>query len=376
MGNGTANAAVTERPEHSTGASTAAGPARGARDPYWDNVRYVAITLVVVGHSIERLDSSDLMATLYFVIYAFHMPLFAFVSGRFSSADPGRPGAVTKLVTQLAVPYVVFSVIWWLFRRTVGGVEDLRLDLARPFWHLWFLVALLVWRLLLPAIARLRHPVLISLVVSVVAGYMPSIGPVLGSGRVFAMLPFFVLGWVARERGWSVPPVPRRMPPLACRVLAAGALLGALAVAYLLVDTIRSWHLREWVQMTDDYAAGQVTQWWAGLLRLGLFGLAVVLAVAVLLLVPRRATRMTGWGRSTMYVYMLHLFPVYVLTTATDAVDWFDSAPRFLLLVLLAVAWSTLLSTAPVRRVLRPLVEPRVDWLFVRPAAAESLPGS
>ena len=69
----------------------------GAGTPYWDNVRHVAITLVGVCRSIERLDSSDLTASLYFVIHLLHVPLFAFVSGRSSSADPGRSSAVTRL---------------------------------------------------------------------------------------------------------------------------------------------------------------------------------------------------------------------------------------------------------------------------------------
>jgi len=64
---------------------------RAAREPFWDNVRFVAIALVVVGHSVEKLADSDLMAALYFVIYAFHMPLFAFVCGRFASATAVPP---------------------------------------------------------------------------------------------------------------------------------------------------------------------------------------------------------------------------------------------------------------------------------------------
>jgi fucose 4-O-acetylase-like acetyltransferase len=347
-----------------------APPGRRVRDPYWDNVRYVAIALVVVGHSIERLGASDLMASLYFVIYAFHMPLFAFLSGRFSSPDSGRPDRATGLITQLVLPYLLFSVIWWVFRVTVGGAEGARLDFVRPFWHLWFLVALVVWRLLLPAISRLRHPVLVSLVVAVVAGYMPSTGPVLASGRVFAMLPFFVLGWVVGDRGWRVPPRPGRTWSAGLKVLAASVLVLSLAVAHLRIDTIRTLRLRHWAQMNQDYAALGVPEWWGGLWRLGMFGLAVLLACAVLLLVPRRETRMTAWGRSTMYVYMLHAFGIYVLTRATDAWTWFDSAPRFLLLVLAAVGWSVVLSTEPVRRVFRPLVEPRAAWLFRPPDVA------
>ena len=74
-----------------------------AREPFWDNVRFAAMALVVVGHAITRLDDSDLMEALYVAIYAFHMPLFAFVSGWFASANP-RPGSAAKLIPQLLAP--------------------------------------------------------------------------------------------------------------------------------------------------------------------------------------------------------------------------------------------------------------------------------
>jgi fucose 4-O-acetylase-like acetyltransferase len=69
-------------------------PATGskARLPLWDNARFTAITLVVVGHAILRLiDGSDTSYGVYLVIYAFHVPVFVLVSGYFAKSSP--PGA-------------------------------------------------------------------------------------------------------------------------------------------------------------------------------------------------------------------------------------------------------------------------------------------
>jgi hypothetical protein len=75
-----------------------------------------------------------------------------------------------------------------------------------------------------------------------------------------------------------------------------------------------------------------------------------------------------------MYVYMLHLFPVYAL----HRTSWFDesfvSGPRLGLLVLGAVVLAGLLSTRPVRTVSRPLVEPRLDLLLRAPARSDGEP--
>jgi fucose 4-O-acetylase-like acetyltransferase len=339
-----------------------AAGAAPSRDPFWDNVRFLAITLVVVGHSIEKLSDADLMAALYFAVYAFHMPLFAFVCGRFASAEP-RPGAAAKMVSQIVVPYVLFSVVWTVLVTAVG--RDTRLDLSSPYWHLWFLVALAVWRLVLPALASLRYPVTVSVVLAVAAGYFHGVGNLYDGGRIFGMLPFFVLGWSLRNRD-----IPAAWRSLRVRTAAVVVLLSAPVVAYLAIDVVRALRLRQWAQMEYNYVELDMPEWWAGLLRMGMFGIALVLGCAFLVLVPRGPGRMSGWGASTMYVFLLHLFPLFLLRELTDVQDWFDSAPRFALLVVLAVGWSIALSSAPVRRLFRPLVEPRVAWLFARRTAA------
>jgi fucose 4-O-acetylase-like acetyltransferase len=351
-----------------------------SREPYWDNVRFVAIALVVVGHAIEPMTDSTVMTALYVAIYAFHMPLFAFVSGRFASAGPAGPARHGKLVTQLVVPYLVFNVIWFAVRTVVEG--DVSLDLARPYQHLWFLVALVTWRLLLPVFAALRYPVTASVLVSVAAGYVGSVGVVFDSGKVFGMLPFFVLGWAVRERGlpgWATGLV---RDTTALRAAAAALLAVPALAAYLLAGPVQDLGLRAWVRMAENYADIGFPQWWAGGVRLVLLAVAAVLMTAVLALVPRGAGRMTGWGGATMYVYMLHLFPLYLVEQRTDALDWFDSLPKLALLVVAAVAFTAVLSSRPVRRLTGPVVEPRVSWLLSaqarggapRPAPAGPVP--
>jgi fucose 4-O-acetylase-like acetyltransferase len=325
-----------------------------AREPFWDNVRFVAITLVVIGHSIETLSDSNLMAALYFVIYAFHMPLFAFVSGRFAKATAGGPGSSAKLLTQLVVPYLLFTTVWFALRLAVEG--NARLDYSTSYWHLWFLAALGVWRLLLPMMAALRYPVLVSVGVSVAAGYMDGVGSEFDTGRILGMLPFFVLGWALKERGLPGWVQSRSWSSLPVKATASAVLVGACLLAYLQVEHVRELRLRKWAQMDGNYADFGVTEWWGGALRLGMLALAVVLAVAVLVLVPRGRSRLTERGQATMYVYMLHLVPLYLLRTTTDFFGWVDSAPRFGLVIALAVALTVLLAGRPVRRLFRPAV--------------------
>lgn len=356
-----------------TGPVTRAATDR-VRDPYWDNLRFIAIALVVVGHLAEDFTSSTTMTALHFVIYAFHMPLFAFISGYFAKAGPLTAGTAFATVRQLVAPYVLFSVIWFGLRRTVEGSG--RLDFGSPYSLMWFLLALAVWRAALPYLASLRYPVLISFVISVGAGYLGSVGSTFDSGKIFGMLPFFVLGWAARERRWVTPPVIGRLTARPVRLGAVVVLAGVLALAYANVGAIRDLRLRQWARMTVDYVDLGAPEWWAGLVRIGLFALTLLLGACLLSLAPRGASVMTAWGSRTMYVYLLHLIPVYFVREATTALAWFNTVPRLLAVVALAVLWAALLSTRPVQRVFRPVVEPRLDWLRARPAGHPAAAGS
>ena len=61
-------------------------PAVKERIYLYDNVKCLAIFLVVIGHAINFLtdyDGNNLEKSMYSLIYAFHMPLFIFISGLF-----------------------------------------------------------------------------------------------------------------------------------------------------------------------------------------------------------------------------------------------------------------------------------------------------
>ena len=75
----TTNSADTTDAPHSTDTPADVPPAAPRkprrRVPFWDNARFACITLVVMGHAIQRLTAdSDAALVVYLFIYAFHMP--------------------------------------------------------------------------------------------------------------------------------------------------------------------------------------------------------------------------------------------------------------------------------------------------------------
>ena len=167
----------------------------------WDNARFILMALVVVGHMITttRMDST-LAYAIYAYLYLFHMPAMILVSGYFSKVELNR-NAVRATLGLLAT-WVTFEIIWIFYRWVIDGNAFSNTFLIVPSWTLWFLVTLITMRILLPFIAALKHPLIVSLIIALVAGLSPDIGTEFSVMRTMSFLPFFVFGWLAREHGW------------------------------------------------------------------------------------------------------------------------------------------------------------------------------
>jgi len=357
---------MTERAPAGSAPAATAAPSR-ARVPFWDNVRFACIVLVVVGHAVQRLaQDSDAAMTLYMLIYAFHMPAFAIISGYFSKGDAPSRQRMARLITDIVVPYVLFEAIWSVTKLLVEGHEDF--NFTKPSWTLWFLLALAIFRLILPYLALLRWPLLWSLVVSVGAGYLPNLDSTFALNRTLALLPFFVLGWWLSEHD-----VMARLRLLAARpwwvpVAALAVIAGTACALWFGLDGWQEMSLRRWFFYDSSYASLGNPQWWAGGIRLLLIVIAVVLSCAFAALVPLRHTWWTHLGQYTMYVYLLHTFVLYPFRES-GALRGLEPVWLWLpLVVVLSVALAIVLASKPVRIVFRGLVEPRAAWLFAERA--------
>ncbi len=353
-------------PAAPTTTPTPTGPRR--RVPFWDNARFACIVLVVLGHATQRLTyDSDAALGLYLVVYAFHMPAFAIISGYFSKSAPPSRRQMARVITDIIVPYVIFEALWAVTTWLVEGQANP--NLTKPSWTLWFLLALGIFRLVLPYLALLRWPLLWTVVISIGAGYLPNLDSTFSLARTLGLLPFFALGWWLRDRD-VVERLRLLRRPWWLVVAAVAAFLAAAAAAWFGIDVWRAVDLRTWLFYDESYADLGGTQWWAGGVRLALMAIAIILSAAFFVLVPRRGQWWTHFGQYTMYVYLLHSFVLYpfresgVLRGLEPAWVWLP------IMVVASVLIALALATKPVRRVFRPLIEPRPGWLFADPTLA------
>lgn len=356
--------------------ATTAPPQARVRVPFWDNARFLCIVLVVAGHAVQRMSrDSDPAYAVYLLIYTFHMPAFAIMSGYFSKSTAPTLRSMRRLLTDIVAPYLIFETIWTLLDWAFSG--RLNLDYSSASWTLWFLIALAVFRVVLPYLALLRWPVLWTVLIAVGAGYVPAIDSTFAMNRVLQLMPFFVIGWWLKEHD-----VIARFGLLARRswpaTVAAGALMvGTFAVIWLNAGELRAENLHRWFffkQTFDELSlpGGASPGGWGGLIRLGVIAFALLMCAAFFMLVPRGDYRWTHLGQYTLYVYLLHTFVLFPLRETSNGEGQNITAalePQWLWLLIALVASvliAVVLSSKPVRWLTRPLVEPNISWLLVR----------
>ena len=335
------------------------------RVPFWDNARFVCVTLVVIGHGIQRLTAdSDPALSLYLFIFAFHMPAFAIISGYFSKSDPPNRVQMTKVITDILLPYLIMEAIWSVVKFVLYGSVDFNPTTAS--WTLWFLLALAIFRLVLPYLALLRWPLAWAVLFSVAVGYWANVDSTFSLARAFGILPFFVLGWKLKQWGVMDRWLAMDRGSTWVRLGAAIVLGGWLVVAFVFVNQFRAIKLTHWFFYDSSYADLDAAQWWGGFARLGFLVMATVLSAALFALIPRRETWITDFGQATMYVYLLHTFVLYPVRESGILGGENSSLPWLIGMVLASIALSVLLSTKIVRRIFRPIIEPKPKWLFVQ----------
>ncbi|MFE7362873.1 acyltransferase family protein [[Kitasatospora] papulosa] len=334
-----------------SGAPAAVLP-RPGRDPFFDNAKYLAIVLVAMGHSWEPLPGSGrLVETAYTFVYTFHMPVFIILAGYFSRGLELRADRVWKLVTSLVVPYVVFEVAYTLFERLTGSPQ-FPLSPLTPYWLLWFLPALFLWRLTTPFWETVRWPVAVALVIAAMGAVTSNIGGDLHLQRILQFLPYYVLGLQLRPAHFDL------VRSRAVRIASVPVCLVALAAAYWAVPrTTTSWFFRR-------YGAEQLGSpaWTGAVVTLVLFTCALVLSACFLAWVPNRRLWMTALGAGTLYGYLLHGFVVKgAVKLGLYEADVLSTPPGRILVSVVAAVVVTVLCSPPVRGVFRFAVEPRLD---------------
>ena len=250
-------------------------------------------------HTISPYKAESLFnMRIYNFIYMFHMPLFIFISGRFSHFYNKRKylNGIWKLFETFFVFQIIYSII-----SLARGEGSLLKYLTTPNWILWYLLSLAFWRLMvyLTPNSWLRHSktvLIVSLYISLGAGYFP-IGYMFAIHRTLSFLPFFVLGYYSSELNFCsyikrIPLIVAFGTLLACFVIVSSSINGVFSFVYHC--PYKDWDVN-FVQIKALFP----------IIRCAYVLLTIILCVMVMRITPALSF-MGKWTSRSLFIYIYH----------------------------------------------------------------------
>ncbi|WP_029068405.1 acyltransferase family protein [Jonesia quinghaiensis] len=343
---------------HSANAAARIGQEK-QRDPFFDNARGLLIILVVVGHALLEVDG--LLARYGDdIIYAFHMPAFIVITGYLARNFTASDRESRRLITGIIVPYIVFQLIHEALAVWVRGATP-TLELFTPRWTLWFLLALVAWRLLVPLFRQLRYPLVFAIAIAVLSPLSDSIGSEFSTGRILQYLPFFIAGTVITPD--AIRTFQRNLTRWH-RLAGCGLLAATAAVTVVLV---RADYLNHSILISRaSYNALDMTFLDGATARIVVLILGAAGTIGILLITPQRPSYLDTMGQRSLYIYLLHSLVLWPLRYTNLAPAWLDTFAGNGAVVLGSVALAAALASPPVVWATRGIIEPRLSWLFTQ----------
>ncbi|MGL6298346.1 MAG: acyltransferase family protein, partial [Methanobacteriaceae archaeon] len=147
----------------------------GYRDLKYDNLKGLAIFLVVVAHCIvnvaifTKADAAASLGIFRLIVVLFPMPLFVFASGYFSKI---REGESIKTFRNILIPYFIFNTILFILTYLFQGDANFGGLYIVPEVTMWYLLCLFLWRIFLPGLDKIRHVTILSIILAVLIGVL------------------------------------------------------------------------------------------------------------------------------------------------------------------------------------------------------------
>ncbi len=161
----------------------------------WDNLKFLLIILVVIGHYAQQLRAdNDIMQRIYVFIYSFHMPAFIFATGLFSKR------AVNEKDIKKVLPYLTcfFATTVTLFLSTSALGWDSKIELFNPGGLPWYLMSMFFMFLITMVLKdyKPQYIFILFLIIGVMCGFAQTENPDFFTWmRTLIFYPFFYLGY-------------------------------------------------------------------------------------------------------------------------------------------------------------------------------------
>ena len=266
------------------------------RDLKFDNLRGLAIILVVFGHFIASCLNFLTFDMVRTAIFLFHMPLFIFISGYFSKIAPNTN---IKALKNVFIPFLIFNTLWILSAFLIDGNLSRTMYII-PGYGLWYLLSLFFWRTFLPAADRIKYVFWISILLALFIGTIDFTENFLAISRTLCFFPVFLFGYYFKDLKEKF---------TFNKYLSAGVFVALLVSATLFFVPKTT----ELLMLRASYVNMHIGNLEGVILRLIIIFLGIACCILLFNIMTSKKTFLTKVGRNSLSIYVLHLYFVVYL---------------------------------------------------------------
>ena len=268
------------------------------RDPYWDNLKFVLICLVVLGHFLLPVKPKGQLArTAFYWIYLFHMQAFVFVSGFTSKSYVARDGKEKKLAGFL-VTFLTFTVcielIEFIFTQGIRPQVFVTITGAP-----WYMLAMFFWYLMIPLVSRIRpaYALPAAVILAVVCGLIPACGDFLTISRTIVFFPAFLAGYYFD--GQWLQKIERKE-----KIMASAFLIAVFFVLFFFRGAMADF--LKIIYAKSAYSELHFSDGIGCVYRFLWLAVSGLMTISLMCIIPKRNMWFTYIGGRTLSVYIVH----------------------------------------------------------------------
>lgn len=317
----------------------------------FDNLKGLAIILVVVGHLIYLKNTQEINLIRNF-IYIIHLPIFFFVSGYFSKIDENQP---IKSFKRLMIPYFLFCILYWLFQKYVllGHPRTLFIN---PGYGLWFLISLFSMKMILPIMDKLKYPVLTSFILALCIGFINC--NFLGISRTIVFLPIFLIGFYYQDYVAKFSRKYSSFYSFICKKKVILILAALTSIALILSANQFTLNIICLKYTYNEFNLYEI------LSRIIVISLGILSTLILNQLMTNKEIFLTKFGKNSMSVYILHLFAIKILVDILKSYYTLNSKITLISVFILSFIIVFILSRDFITRIFNKIVDTVFNLIF------------
>lgn len=315
------------------------------------NLKGILIFLVVFGHFIEIYKYE--YYELFVFLYAFHMPLFIFISGYL--AKRMRISKIINLVFLYLIFQTFFSIVLYFI-----GDYPLQFTYGKPHFHLWYIVSLSCWYVIVWLIVKLNPNNIVKSLIFIVLTfisfmsrwYINDIGKLiqvyyenftsytLSIQRTLSFIPFFFVGYFMNNKWFKT-----------ISNSAKNRLFTIILLSITMFVTFYFVQERQGLESlfrgsfgTHRYMGESETIFTYFILMFSYYILAFWLCYLVINLTSSQSSILTRWGDNSLTVFLFHPIFIFIIRS-TEFMETWTAMTKLSVYLTIAIIVTTFLSS-------------------------------